>query len=104
MQLAGGWTTTEPGTGFGASPPKPPAAGTISDVDTADPGDLRVLDNAEGELEDVERALQRLDEGTYALCEACGRAIGDDRLARSPLTRRCADHAPPGAPGASAGI
>jgi RNA polymerase-binding transcription factor DksA len=49
-------------------------------VETGDEADL-VLDRAEGELEDVERALRRLDEGTYATCEACGRAIGEDRLA-----------------------
>jgi RNA polymerase-binding transcription factor DksA len=65
--------------------------------------DLRVLDSAEAELEDVGRALQRLDEGTYGTCEACGRAIADDRLAASPLTRRCADHAPAEAPADSAG-
>ena len=66
-----------------ASPRRVPPPGTIVNVDTGDPGDLRVLDHAEGELEDVERALRRLDEGTYAICEACGRAIGEDRLARS---------------------
>jgi RNA polymerase-binding transcription factor DksA len=71
-------------------------------VETGDEVDL-VLDRAEGELEDVERALRRLDEGTYATCEACGRAIGEDRLTRLPLTRRCADHAQALAPDASAG-
>ncbi len=70
---------------------------------TGDEVDL-VLDSAEGELEDVERALRRLDDGTYATCEACGRAIGADRLAASPLTRRCADHAEVVASGASGGI
>jgi RNA polymerase-binding transcription factor DksA len=73
-------------------------------VDASGSDDLRVLDRAESELEDVERALRRLDEGTYAICEACGQAIGKDRLARSPLTRRCADHEPQVAPGAPAGI
>jgi RNA polymerase-binding transcription factor DksA len=73
-------------------------------VETGDQADLRVLDRAEGELEDVERALGRLDEGTYATCEACGGMIGEDRLAASPLTRRCAGHAQVSAPGSSAGI
>ena len=66
----------------------------ICSVNAADPGDLGVLDRAEAELEDAERALQRLDEGTYSTCEACGRAIGEDLLARLPMTRRCAHHAP----------
>ena len=105
MQLAGGSTAIELGGAPHASPRRGPPPGTIVNVDTGDPGDLRVLDHAEGELEDVEQALRRLDEGTYAICEACGRAIGEDRLARSPVTRRCADHAmAPVTPGAPAGI
>ena len=82
MQFAGGSTTTEPARGLGRPPPRQvPPPGTIVNVDKADPGDLRLLDLAEGELEDVERALRRLDEGTYAICEVCGRTIGEDRLA-----------------------
>jgi DnaK suppressor protein len=57
-------------------------------LDAVDP-----LDRAEIELADVERALHRLDDGTYASCEVCGVAIGDDRLERSPVERRCVAHA-----------
>ncbi len=80
-----------------------PALGTIMTMESGDRGDLRALDRAEGELQDIERALRRLDEGTYALCEACGRAIGEERLAQSPVTRRCADHAPAVVPSTAAG-
>ncbi|MGA3353129.1 MAG: TraR/DksA C4-type zinc finger protein [Acidimicrobiales bacterium] len=58
--------------------------------------DLRVLDRAEAELEDVERALARLGAGAYATCEACGGPIPAGRLDELPLTRRCADHGAPG--------
>ena len=51
--------------------------------------DLTILDNIEGELADVEHALQRLDDGTYGTCEACGRPIGDDRLEAMPAARFC---------------
>jgi RNA polymerase-binding transcription factor DksA len=51
--------------------------------------DLTILDSIEGELADVEHALQRLDAGTYGTCEACGRPIGDDRLEAMPATRYC---------------
>lgn len=61
-----------------------------------------MLDRVEAELEDVDRALARLEEGSYGACEACGAAIGEDRLAAEPLTRRCGEHAPPQAPAASA--
>ena len=51
--------------------------------------DLTILDNIEGELADVEHALQRLDDGTYGTCEACGKPIDDARLEAMPATRFC---------------
>ena len=51
------------------------------------------LDAAEADVEGVERALGRLDEGSYGTCEVCGGAIGADRLAAEPATRSCAEHA-----------
>ena len=53
--------------------------------------DLSILDSVEGELADIEHALQRLDDGTYGTCEACGKPIGDDRLEAMPATRYCLD-------------
>ena len=55
--------------------------------------DLTLLTEIEGELADVDRALARLDEGTYGTCEACGEPISSARLAAEPATARCADHA-----------
>lgn len=45
------------------------------------------------QLDDVEHALTRLDEGTYGTCEVCGRPIGDARLEVMPATRFCIEHA-----------
>jgi RNA polymerase-binding transcription factor DksA len=45
------------------------------------------------QLDEVERALVRLDEGTYGLCEVCGQPIGEARLEVMPATRFCIDHA-----------
>ena len=53
--------------------------------------DLSILDSIEGELADIEHALQRLDDGSYGTCEACGKSIGDDRLEAMPATRYCLD-------------
>lgn len=53
--------------------------------------DLSILDSVEGELADVEHALQRIDDGTYGTCEACGKTIDDDRLEALPATRFCVD-------------
>ena len=51
--------------------------------------DLSILERVEAELADVEHALQRLDEGTFGTCEACGRPIDDARLEALPATRFC---------------
>jgi DnaK suppressor protein len=45
------------------------------------------------QLDDVEHALSRLDEGTYGTCEVCGEPIGDARLEVMPATRFCIQHA-----------
>ena len=50
------------------------------------------LDAAERDVEDVEKALQRLDDGTYGTCETCGEAIPDELLATEPSRRTCAAH------------
>ena len=48
------------------------------------------VDAVDGLLDEVERALARLDDGTYGRCESCGEPIGDDRLAVDPVVRTCA--------------
>ena len=54
--------------------------------------DLSILEQVEAELADVEHAMRRLDEGTYGMCEVCGRAIPDERLEAMPATRFCVEH------------
>ena len=51
--------------------------------------DLSILERVEAELADVERALRRLDDGTYGTCEACGKPIDDARLEAQPAARFC---------------
>jgi RNA polymerase-binding transcription factor DksA len=57
-------------------------------------GALRVLDEVDAELGDIETALRRLDDGTYGTCEACGRTIAEDRLQAAPAARLCPEHLP----------
>jgi phosphoserine phosphatase RsbU/P len=40
-------------------------------------------------LEEVDEALQRIDEGTFGLCEACHDPIEPERLMADPLIRFC---------------
>jgi DnaK suppressor protein len=53
--------------------------------------DLSILEQVEGELAEVERALGRLDAGSYGICEACGKPIDDTRLEARPEARLCRD-------------
>jgi RNA polymerase-binding transcription factor DksA len=45
------------------------------------------------QLDDVERALAKLDDGTYGLCEVCSQPIGEARLDAMPTARFCIQHA-----------
>ncbi|MBC2933289.1 TraR/DksA C4-type zinc finger protein [Nocardioides sp. zg-1228] len=42
-----------------------------------------------GRVAEVDAALERVDAGTYGVCESCGRPIGDARLEALPAARTC---------------
>jgi RNA polymerase-binding transcription factor len=42
-------------------------------------------------LRDVERALAKLDDGSYGLCDRCGKPIGEERLDAIPWALLCID-------------
>jgi RNA polymerase-binding protein DksA len=42
-------------------------------------------------LGQIERALAKLDDGTYGTCERCGREIGEERLRARPWALLCID-------------
>ncbi|MDD4985031.1 MAG: TraR/DksA C4-type zinc finger protein [Dehalococcoidales bacterium] len=43
------------------------------------------------QLAEVERALRKLDEGTYGLCDGCGKRIPPGRLQAIPQTTMCVE-------------
>ena len=43
-------------------------------------------------LEEVDSAVQRMDAGTYGICEACHDTVEKERLIADPLARLCLDH------------
>lgn len=51
--------------------------------------DQSILEGIEAELADVEHALGRINDGTYGVCEACGRPIDEERLEAMPAARFC---------------
>jgi DnaK suppressor protein len=65
--------------------------GTSQAVDrlSAVPAHAKLLDL----LAEVERALAKLDDGTYGQCDVCGDDIGSARLEARPWATRCLRHA-----------
>lgn len=49
-----------------------------------------------GQLEirynNIKRALQKIDAGTYGICEISGHSIEEDRLEANPAARTCKQH------------
>lgn len=45
-----------------------------------------------GLLREVDSALERMDKGTYGICEECHESVEQDRLLADPLCRYCLDH------------
>lgn len=53
--------------------------------------DYSLEENAEQLLEEIDAALQRIDEGTYGKCRRCGKEIAVERLEAIPYAQHCID-------------
>jgi DnaK suppressor protein len=51
--------------------------------------DLALIGNLQERRRDVDRALERLDAGTYGICERCGKPIAPERLEALPFATLC---------------
>jgi RNA polymerase-binding transcription factor DksA len=57
---------------------------------TAERGEAeRLAGELRDSLEEVDAALKRLEQGTYGICEVCGKPIGAPRLEAMPAARLC---------------
>lgn len=52
---------------------------------------LGQIDAARRRVRLVDRALAQMDEGTYGICEDCGREISPERLEVRPLSVKCVE-------------
>ncbi|MCX7820340.1 MAG: TraR/DksA family transcriptional regulator [Brevinematales bacterium] len=43
-------------------------------------------------LEEIRRALQRIKDGTYGVCQVCGSEIEEERLEAIPYADKCKKH------------
>ena len=48
-----------------------------------------VVEQARTRLTELDAALRRVAEGTYGICERCGRPIPEERLEARPTARTC---------------
>lgn len=52
---------------------------------------LSLLEQLEDQLTEVNKALKRIDEGTYGICTNCGKNILPERLEALPSAELCID-------------
>ncbi|MFP5257348.1 MAG: TraR/DksA family transcriptional regulator [Acidimicrobiia bacterium] len=80
---------------------EPGSADTVADDNFADSGQVAaekgeyqaLSAQLRAELDEVETALRKLDEGTYGVCETCHQPIAPARLEAKPAARFCIEHA-----------
>ena len=50
---------------------------------------LRIRDRENKLIKKIRKALERIEEGTFGVCESCGEEIGMERLKARPVTTQC---------------
>ncbi|HEY5528430.1 MAG TPA: TraR/DksA C4-type zinc finger protein [Thermoleophilia bacterium] len=53
--------------------------------------DLTLEENARAAIAQIDRALQKLEDGSYGHCDKCGKEIGGERLSAAPFASLCID-------------
>ena len=48
-------------------------------------------ENGDEVVLEIDAALKRIDDGTYGVCTACGKPIGEERLEARPWATLCID-------------
>ncbi len=52
---------------------------------------LRIRDRERKLISKIKEALERIENGTYGICESCGEDISEARLTARPVTTLCID-------------
>ncbi len=53
--------------------------------------DYTLEENSEHVLKEIDRALAKIDTGTFGICETCGQPIAEERLLAIPYATQCID-------------
>jgi len=51
--------------------------------------ELRIRDRERKLIQKIREAIQRIDDGTYGICQSCGGEISEKRLLARPVTTLC---------------
>ncbi|SNR82144.1 TraR/DksA family transcriptional regulator [Desulfurobacterium atlanticum] len=51
--------------------------------------EMRIRDREAKYLKKIEKALRKIEEGTYGICEECGKCISYERLRLRPVAELC---------------
>jgi RNA polymerase-binding transcription factor DksA len=51
-----------------------------------------IVNTLEPRWRDINEALERIENGTYGKCEACGEEIDSERLEANPASKTCREH------------
>lgn len=54
--------------------------------------DVALREHAERQLDEIEQALEKIEAGTYGICETCQKEISFERLKAHPTATRCIEH------------
>ncbi|AJF05547.1 MAG: RNA polymerase-binding protein DksA [Geoalkalibacter sp.] len=66
----------------------------ITDLATAESDrnfELRIRDRERKLIKKIQEALERIDDGSFGICEVCEEEIGEARLRARPVTTYCID-------------
>ena len=53
--------------------------------------DYTLEENSENVLKEIDRALNKIESGTFGICETCGQPIAEERLLAIPYATQCID-------------
>jgi RNA polymerase-binding protein DksA len=86
-RAGGGWEGSSESEGEEADPID--AADNIEELAVNVP----LVEDLKKRSKDIDDALEKMDEGTYGLCETCNKPIPFDRLEANAAARTCIKHA-----------
>ncbi len=84
LQAPGEWETTVPDMNVRVSD-KNELADTFEEQETRE----ALEENLEKHLMSIEKALKRVDEGTFGICSICNKEISEERLEAYPMAEYC---------------